>query len=558
MKIKTIQLIIFASLCIITFSCGNKDRKINDTVDSIFNNYHQSNAAFDESDVMQLMHYSDSVGSRYGAILAHLDLATIYTVRYNPSQAMKELSKVDVRASDPPFALAYADFAHGLAHQYNRDLGKALFYYRRAAETFEALKNIRALTVTYTNMSEIYADCGAWDLHDRYFQLSHALTPDNLMGGYGATTDSIYMFIHKGLYQKAYNSWKHYHPTFLRQIAAKELQPAYVYNHYDQAQTIYFKLGSYDSAAYYNNLLLKFVGEDEPSASRADIIIYKAKILAHCGDYQEALKFCQELLNQAKELPESTMLEVYPVLLDIYAALGNNNERLSTMQQYCTLLTHHSQQLLRNSLDQEIADQRYEELLKNSRAEQERLKSRMIITAFSALILVLILLTLTIYKQHKKDIEQKLRIKREQELDAVQHKLSQNQMEQALVQEQLVTYSQQMRELADDMPKPLRFRTFLNLEQINQHREDNAWKSFENAFEKEHNGFKQRLVHNYPQLSLTEVKSCMLMRTGMSSKEIANMLHITPESLRTTRYNIRKKLQLKESGTTLDEFIQQV
>lgn len=56
------------------------------------------------------------------------------------------------------------------------------------------------------------------------------------------------------------------------------------------------------------------------------------------------------------------------------------------------------------------------------------------------------------------------------------------------------------------------------------------------------------------QLSAAEIRLCILLRLNLSSKEIANILHITPDSVRIARYRLRKKLPLNPKGE-LQEFL---
>lgn len=73
---------------------------------------------------------------------------------------------------------------------------------------------------------------------------------------------------------------------------------------------------------------------------------------------------------------------------------------------------------------------------------------------------------------------------------------------------------------------------------------DDAWKQFEDQFQQVHRGFMQSLAQHAPDLSNTERKVCALVRSGFSSKEIANLLHIDHRSVEQYRFRIRKKLQL--------------
>jgi tetratricopeptide (TPR) repeat protein len=58
--------------------------------------------------------------------------------------------------------------------------------------------------------------------------------------------------------------------------------------------------------------------------------------------------------------------------------------------------------------------------------------------------------------------------------------------------------------------------------------------------------FSETLIRNYPQLQARDIKLCMLLQLGLSSKEMAAILNISPKSVDMARYRLRKKLQMEE------------
>lgn len=76
-------------------------------------------------------------------------------------------------------------------------------------------------------------------------------------------------------------------------------------------------------------------------------------------------------------------------------------------------------------------------------------------------------------------------------------------------------------------------------------RTDKNWESFQELFEKVHEDFYRRLMARAPDLSPAEIRLCCLLKLNLPSKDIAAMLGISPDSLRVSRYRLRKKLQLK-------------
>lgn len=80
------------------------------------------------------------------------------------------------------------------------------------------------------------------------------------------------------------------------------------------------------------------------------------------------------------------------------------------------------------------------------------------------------------------------------------------------------------------------------------------WQIFEEQFEKVHHDFIRKLSQRFPDLTSTELKVCALIRTGLSSGEIAALLHVTRRNVETHRYRLRKKLDIT-SETDLGTFL---
>ena len=74
-----------------------------------------------------------------------------------------------------------------------------------------------------------------------------------------------------------------------------------------------------------------------------------------------------------------------------------------------------------------------------------------------------------------------------------------------------------------------------------------------NEFQLVHRNILQKLSKDYPALTFTERKVCVLLREGLSTKQMAEMLKVTTRAIEYHRYQIRKKLELgrETSLTTL-------
>lgn len=72
-----------------------------------------------------------------------------------------------------------------------------------------------------------------------------------------------------------------------------------------------------------------------------------------------------------------------------------------------------------------------------------------------------------------------------------------------------------------------------------------------------HKDFNMRLREAFPKLTESERKLANLLRQGLSSKQIASMMNITPKSVEISRYRLRSKLGLKRSDN-LTHFIKTI
>ncbi|MEM9824192.1 MAG: hypothetical protein AAF985_24110, partial [Bacteroidota bacterium] len=86
---------------------------------------------------------------------------------------------------------------------------------------------------------------------------------------------------------------------------------------------------------------------------------------------------------------------------------------------------------------------------------------------------------------------------------------------------------------------------------------DEDWEDFRRYFESTHSGLIANLKTRYPDLTSNDLKLLALVRLNLSTKEIATMLGISPESAKTARYRLRKKLNMT-TATNLFNFLLEI
>ncbi|MEJ5996501.1 triple tyrosine motif-containing protein [Pedobacter sp. Du54] len=90
---------------------------------------------------------------------------------------------------------------------------------------------------------------------------------------------------------------------------------------------------------------------------------------------------------------------------------------------------------------------------------------------------------------------------------------------------------------ADDLKKVIRL--------LNEAKKlDHDWDQFAVHFDHVHANFLSNLKDRFPNLSSNDLKLCAYLKLNLSSKEIAQLLNITPRAVEVSRYRLRKKLGL--------------
>lgn len=86
---------------------------------------------------------------------------------------------------------------------------------------------------------------------------------------------------------------------------------------------------------------------------------------------------------------------------------------------------------------------------------------------------------------------------------------------------------------------------------------DDEWTRFKMHFDSVHPDFFTKLKNISAELTENDLRLCAYLRIGMRAKDIASMLSVSPASVNTNRYRIRKKLGL-EKDDSLDDFIRRI
>ncbi len=67
--------------------------------------------------------------------------------------------------------------------------------------------------------------------------------------------------------------------------------------------------------------------------------------------------------------------------------------------------------------------------------------------------------------------------------------------------------------------------------------------------------FQQRLKDRHPTLTPYDLRLCTYLKSNLSTKEIATLLNITPDSVKKAKHRLRKKIKVNPSSSILSHLI---
>ncbi|SDB37570.1 hypothetical protein SAMN03097699_0983 [Flavobacteriaceae bacterium MAR_2010_188] len=313
-----------------------------------------------------------------------------------------------------------------------------------------------------------------------------------------------------------------------------------------QLVSTYINLKDLNNAQVYFKQLDSIVKDSESknileSSSKLEYLETKVNLLRSSGRFEDAFK----ALEKQKYFSDS---------IAAVAASADQNWR---------------QELNDITLDRISLNSKLDRLKKENQIKNQR--ARFWIVTLTFIILIIILLSLFLRRrQHLRNArnekllaEQELRnkelevdrlnseiISKERDLSDFAINLTENQKwtsEMMKKFEEIRYHKENREELWEDLYSDIKTRNTFDMDS----------KLFYERLDKLNDSFYGKLSSVFPALTKNETRLCSLIRLKMDSREIAALQNITLASLNTSRYRLRKKMELDDK-ISLDEFIQQL
>ena len=497
---------------------------------------------------VEALKLSNTLDYKMGAAMANRVIGVSHWARGNFYPALTHLFKSHEQYTELGDLLGQGNTTLniGLVYGDQMDFKEALSYFFKAEKIFESLKRDDRLATLYTKIGTVYTD------QKRY--------------------DEAYQYLIKSLDIHQKNNF-----VFGILEASNRLGILY------RAQ------GNYEQAEKYLQRSLTLAEQRSDREHMAKNLENLGSIYLHQGDVKKAEEYLLRGYAIAdKRGYKKWLRDITLDLKNLYTKKGNDQAALFYFEKYeyikdSIFNEEKAKQIAKLQMDQQAKQEEQTQKLRKQEItllqEQARF-DRLITIGLVVMIVTFVVVAYIIFRNLK------FRNNKNQELLAnnlqlyqSRQALSEVQLENARLKEEelnlalsfknkeLTSYTMSFihkNELLDDLkdkleklkkqidaPLAKEFNSILRLVQTNQ-TIDKDWEDFKRTFENVHHNFFSNLLMQCPELSPTELKLCALIKLNLTPKEVASMMGISPDSVKTSRYRLRKKLGLIQEQSLTD------
>jgi tetratricopeptide (TPR) repeat protein len=314
---------------------------------------------------------------------------------------------------------------------------------------------------------------------------------------------------------------------------------------------IYFRSRNYDESFRYQQRALQLALETGSINLQSGIYTALSNLYLVKNDAKQALITAEHALEIGKKIDSKrNIADSYYQLSKVHAA-GKNYEKAYEFQLLYIALNDSlkSSENLSNiekvKANYELAKKEIEIKALNHEMDVKILRRNSLVAASLALLVIGTL----VYNRRRLIMKKRLESKR-QLLDFYTHNLREKSEMMDKVNQELEALKQKPTEEDTEIDK---FNKILHAAILT----DEDWENFKKAFEEVYPRFFAKLRYHYPDITVSELRLSALIKLKLSLKESASMLGISPESIKKSRYRLRKKFDLPEKET-LEDFINKI
>ncbi|WP_158559238.1 tetratricopeptide repeat protein [Deminuibacter soli] len=388
------------------------------------------------------------------------------------------------------------------------------------------------------------------------------------------------------LYEKKqqYDSAFYFQYAALQQFVGKESNTGMAAI-LENAGSIHEDLGRYDSAYYYYSKAKTLYEQENNISGIIDILNNLGDILRKTGRYEAAMEKTRESVYLSERTNDQYQLSAaYKDLAQEWHLLQRDDSAYYYQDlSRKAILNIYSKENNKQVAFLQVLNQVGK---KDSEIESLKIKHRntIVLTIASIVLgaLLICICMLVISRQRLKIKTERLLNEQQQEKHDAESALMEIALKNQQLQENVLRQDldQRAKELSTHTLHIIRKNHFLEdlrnrldtlvkddkrdqkkqLQQLMQQidlnfNQDQHWDEFSHIFEQVHESFFEKVRLHCDELTSNDLRLIALLKMNVNSNDIATLLGISPDSLRVTRYRLRKKLNLQQ-GENLSAFLQ--
>jgi tetratricopeptide (TPR) repeat protein/DNA-binding CsgD family transcriptional regulator len=474
----------------------------------------------------------------------------------------------------------------GLVYEYQGVYTKAISYYLKSLKISEEIGDINVISSAYNNIGGLHSNQGAYDKALSYFFKS--LKISNESGNKTGIADSYNnigsIYWHQGREDESIQ----YHLKSLK-IKAEIGDKRGLFSSYQNLGVSYYTKGSYDKALSYYLKSLNIAAEIDDKHGIATTHINIASLNVRLAD-SLAINEKQRVAYLKESVKNSSLS--YKLAIDL-GSLPLESEAAFTLMQAHTKLRNYKKAIEFSTISSALKDslfnrEKIEELtrievkyeyqkqaeidslahineinIKDQVLLREKEVSKMKIITFIIIGSIILIVTLLIIHLQRGRIKKNKMIA-QQEKHLINANLKNKELENKNLLSELEykhkevvnfalhiaeknDFLENLKKTLDASNDQIERKTLKNLITQNLSTEKDR-EEFNANIESLNDSFFLKLGEKFPKLTKNDKRLCALLRLSLSSKEIASIQNISPNSVDVNRYRLRKKI-----GITTDE-----
>lgn len=530
----------------------NENEELADTYYELYKSYEGNDLKMATVWIDKLDVLSKRIGYRKGIFHALKARGKVYYFDKKPDSALVYFNKTfeeDVVLTPLDSADMYNQI--GLTYEAKGEIDEAMIYLNRALKIYDRLESDRGLLAILVNMGNSFYEAGNAEQALKYLKESYELAL--ILNDTENIPITLLNYAMLSLYVERDTDKIDQLMAKLKDDPVLQKNPDLLAAYYQNMAVFYTESGMHTEAERYFKLALE-TAQTYSESVPPGIFMGLAQLHLKRGENNLAKSYYYQALQLATKKSDQKL--VYTYLARLHGSENNSDSATVYWEKSLQLMediqTDRLQELiLESKFNIDLIQKENEIAILQEQQKRNFLQKKIDRNTIVGLVIGIMLLAIIgilIVWQKKKQLHSKeveIGLKNQNLVNLSLHINKKNQ----LLKDFEKALAQSGNEANDaDVYKAVKKALRKSL------RVDEDWKEFELYFNDLYSGFYDKLKHNFPDLTNSELRVCSLAKLRLSLKEIAQILYLSVDSVKSARYRIRKKLNL-EPDDDLSDFL---